>query len=412
VPEAEGPADGARVGVTRWRIAVTMAVEGTIRASKESVRCRPLRLLHVFPGFGTGGVEIRIATIINHHGGRYRHSVIALDGDYTTRARLASGLDVVFPVSGPWPKGSVASGVLRSGLWLLRHRPDVLLTYNWGSIEWAMAHRLLPICRHIHFESGFSIEEADGPLPNRVRARRFGLAGAERVVVPSRTLEAMATRDWGLPAAKVSYVPNGVDLERFAAPPDPSAIAGFAKREGELLVGTITALRAEKNLGRLLRAFAAATEGVPVRLVVVGDGPERAGLEDAARSLGIADRVVFAGFVPAPEKVAGLLDVYALSSDTEQMPNALIQAMAAGLPVAAVDVGDVRLNLSPANRPLVAPRGDEAGLAAALARLLGDASLRRTVGASNRAHVREHYGQERMFRAYRAVFDGAAATES
>jgi len=97
--------------------------------------------------------------------------------------------------------------------------------------------------------------------------------------------------------------------------------------------------------------------------------------------------------------------VFALSSDTEQMPIAVIEAMAAGLPIAATDVGDVRAMLAEANGPCIVPRDDTA-LASSLAALLGDAALRTRIGAANRARALEAFDQERMFAAYAALLDG------
>ena len=103
------------------------------------------------------------------------------------------------------------------------------------------------------------------------------------------------------------------------------------------------------------------------------------------------------------------LDIFAMSSDTEQMPNALLQAMAAGLPVASVDVGDVRRMLPPENRAFVVPRDDEEGLRRALDALAASGGLRRRLGLANRAHVRAAYSIETMFAAYRDAFDEALA---
>src|SRR4029079_17800837 len=96
------------------------------------------------------------------------------------------------------------------------------------------------------------------------------------------------------PADLVCYLPNGVDVERFAAPVR-DAIPGFTRRPGELIIGTVAPLRPEKNIGRLLRVFAMLDEPLPVRLVVAGEGAERGALERLARQLGIADRVMFTG---------------------------------------------------------------------------------------------------------------------
>ena len=97
--------------------------------------------------------------------------------------------------------------------------------------------------------------------------------------------------------------------------------------------------------------------------------------------------------------------MFALSSDTEQMPNSLLQAMAAGRAVAAVDVGDVKRILSPENRAFVVPKDDEGGFANALGSLLAEADARIHLGQRNQAHVQRHYSEERMFRAYAAVFE-------
>jgi glycosyltransferase involved in cell wall biosynthesis len=101
-------------------------------------------------------------------------------------------------------------------------------------------------------------------------------------------------------------------------------------------------------------------------------------------------------------------DIVALSSDTEQMPMAVLEAMAAGLPVAATDVGDVRAMLAPENAALLTPL-DAGALAGALDALLGDAGLRARLGAANRARAEAVYDQAAMFAAYEALFIGTAA---
>jgi glycosyltransferase involved in cell wall biosynthesis len=366
----------------------------------------PPHLLHIFPSFGIGGVPLRMVRMINHFGERLRHSVLALDGDFAAAGNIAAGLDVALLAAGDKQRG-LARRLIGSAAVLRRRRPDLLVTYNWGAIEWAMADRLCPVSRHIHIEAGFGKEEIDRQIRRRVVFRRWALARCARVVVPSRRLEDLALRVWKLPARQVLYVPNGVDLDRFAAPPR-GGLAGFARRDGELVVGTVAPLRPEKNVGRLVRVFAALDRPPPARLVVAGDGAERTMLDRLAAELGIGEKVVFTGRVD-PETVLGAFDIFALSSDTEQMPNSLLEAMAAGCAVAAVDVGDVKNILSPENREFVVPRDDGPAFAGAIVRLLRDPHKRAELGKKNRERVAALYSQDRMFEAYARIF-GIAGT--
>jgi glycosyltransferase involved in cell wall biosynthesis len=364
--------------------------------------------LHVFPTFGVGGVPIRIANVLNHFGRRYRHTIVALDGAIDARSRLRNDLAVTVVDPGIHKERRVET-LLTFARILRTARPQLLLTYNWGSTEWALLNTLLRRGPHIHFESGFGPDESEQQLPRRIAFRRVALWGASRIVVPSSTLFDLATKTWKLRSGRVAYVPNGVDCQRFAAAPDARAIANFRKAPGELIVGTLAPLRAEKNLGRLLRAFAGMPGAINARLLIVGDGPERAGLEALAAELGIAASVTFAGHVEAPERVLGLFDVFAISSDTEQMPNTILQAMAAGLAIAGVDVGDVKPMVGPQNRAMIVAKSDSNAFAAALKRLLTAPGLRETIGHENQVHVRAHYDQARMFAAYGDLFEAAMA---
>jgi glycosyltransferase involved in cell wall biosynthesis len=203
----------------------------------------------------------------------------------------------------------------------------------------------------------------------------------------------------------VSYIPNGVDIARFSTSPR-DLVPGFARRPGELVVGTVAPLRPEKNVGRLLRIFAALDGSLAVRLVVAGDGIERAALEGLASELGIGARVIFTGQI-APEAVLGTFDVFALSSDTEQMPNALLEAMAASRAIAAVDVGDVKSIVCEENRAFIVARDDGPAFAAAITRLLCNPEKRSTLGSKNRSRVVSEYSQEQMFSAYSEIFSAA-----
>ena len=169
------------------------------------------------------------------------------------------------------------------------------------------------------------------------------------------------------------------------------------------MIGTVAALREEKNIFRIVRAFATLPAG---RLIIVGDGPQRPALEALAATLGVAQRVEFAGHHSDTVPFYAGFDIFALSSDTEQMPLSVIEAMASGLPVVSTDVGDVRLMLAEPNRPYVT-RLDDGAFAAALAGLIADPVGRRRIGDANRLKAEQDFDQAAMFAAHASLWRGA-----
>lgn len=350
-------------------------------------------LLHVFPSFAVGGAQMRFVTLANAFGDRYRHTVLALDGDYACAQRLAGELSVRY-MSIDAPKQATLGNVVRFRRRLRELAPDVLITYNWGAIEWAMAN-IPPIARHIHIEDGFGPEERSAQLRRRVLTRHLVLRRST-VVLPSRNLWRIATETWRLNPRRVHYVPNGIDLQRFAR-------AGHMTTD-TVMIGTVAGLRAEKNISRLLHAFRRISDIEAARLRIVGDGPERGALRDLAEQLGLAGQIEFIGQVDDPSPFYHLFDIFALSSDTEQMPLSVLEAMASGLPIASTDVGDVATMVANENRPFITPL-DPGLLAEAITTLARDPALRARVGAANQLKAKTDFDQDAMIVAYAALFD-------
>jgi len=337
-----------------------------------------------------GGAQARFCAVANHHGVALRHAIVSMDGDLSCRERLRADLAVTYPAV-EIRRGDTLGNLRRIRAVLGDLRPDVLLTHNFGAIEWALANRLPGArTRHVHVEDGFGPEERDRQLPRRVLLRRVALRRAT-VALPSRVLLRIAQTIWKLDDRRLRYVPNGVDLSRFegaSVSPAPWHLPGETP-----IVGTVAGLRPEKNIARLVRAVAL----VPgLRLVVIGDGPERAALATLVADRGVAQRVALVGHLDDPASAYAHMDIFALSSDTEQMPLSVLEAMAAGLPIASTDVGDVAAMVAEANRPFVVPREDHV-LAEALSRLAADPMQARAIGAANRAKAAAEYDQAQMF---------------
>jgi glycosyltransferase involved in cell wall biosynthesis len=363
----------------------------------------PVRILHCHSTFSLGGKEARAVRLMNAFGDAAEHVVLsAMPDRLAARDAVARGIRVGFPKDAPPLAGTPTP--LR--LWRLARYMrgfDLVLTYNWGAFDAVMARRLFGGPPLVHHEDGFNEDEAERLSPKRNRYRRLGLKAAYRLVVPSERLEKIARRHWGQEALRIA---NGVPVAAFAGAPEPGAIPGFERQGDEVVIGTVAGLRAVKNLPRLVRAFAAMTHR-PARLVIVGEGPENEKIADEARSCGVAARLLMPGFLADPARWIGHFDIFALSSDSEQFPISLVEAMAAGLPVVATAVGDVPGIVAEDNKPLIVAPEDEAGFAAALDCLADQASLRRAVGEANRALARDRYDEAGMIAAYARLYGEA-----
>jgi L-malate glycosyltransferase len=371
---------------------------------------RTPHLLHVVPTFVPAGLEMRTIELITGFGNEMRHSILSMDGRIDAADRLPPDAPVRILPSLP-KAGSLRTSVRLRQL-LQEEKPDLLLTYNWGAFDAILAARSLGLRRVLHHEDGFNADEALAFKQRRVLARRALLPWVPRLVVPSQRLFDVATQLWKMPAGRVRLLRNGIRLDVFTPAADPRAASLALRRElaipaDALVVGSVGHLRPEKNYLRLLEACAALPPELLVHVLLVGDGAERARLEERAARPDLAGRVHLAGYRPDPQRFYQAMDVFAITSDTEQMPVCLLEAMASRLPAVATDVGDIRTVLPAEQEAWMVPLAGEATHAAVAARLAGlarDPGTRRRLGGLNRRQVEERFSFQAMLAAYRAVY--------
>ena len=367
------------------------------------------KILHCHSTFAAGGKEVRCAKLINAFGkGLQHHIVSAMPEQMDARALIdRTKARVGYPDNFPSLTGRPTPGRL-VGIAQALKPYDLILTYNWGAMDVVMAHTVFAqqfgLAPLIHHEDGFNEDEAKQLKRSRNWYRRIALGRTHSLVVPSETLETIAIDAWKQPRQRIVRIPNGIDTKAFARQPEPSKLR-LVKREGERWVGTLAGLRAVKQLPLLVRAVAGLPENW--HLVILGDGPEKDAIQQAAVDADVSHRVHLPGAIDDPAKVIGLFDIFALSSKSEQFPLSVVEAMAAGLPVAAPDVGDIKAMVAEKNREFIAVPDSADALASMLDELADNPDLRKEIGRENREKAVRLYDISRMTERYADLYAGA-----
>ncbi len=371
-------------------------------------------LCHIFPNFGTGGPEVRTVLLMNALADQFRHTVIALNGNLEMKRFVPPKVDATFhehSIAGGWWQRIRKIGNLTRDI-----APDLVLTYGWGGTDALVAARLAGIQPVIHTEDGFLPDEVARQKRLRLYCRRLAFRTANRLIVPSRTLETIAKNRWQIPESKLSYIPNGVNTDQFSPDTNRNNLDPLIRVLGldpaKPVIGTVGALRPEKNHARLLRATVKLLKRNDAQLLLVGDGCEREGLVSLAVQMGIQKQVHFVGHVSDPAPYYRLMDVFASTSDTEQMPISLLEAMATGLSVAATNVGDVLEMVADTGKRFIVPTDAENQLEQALERLISNSSLRTSLGEDNRLKSIREYSEATMIARYAERYWEAIETNS
>lgn len=361
----------------------------------------PVVVAHVVLGLRIGGLERVVVDLVKHSGRRVRPAVICIEERGQLGDELVAGgapLVVVprRPGFRPWHAFRVRGALRQLGA-------EVVHTHNTAAgLYGGLGARLsgLPV---VHTKHGANI--AGTPRQGLLNWLAFKLT--DHVVAVSEAAREIARAE-GIEASRLSIIDNGIDTARFA----PQAHARASARDelslpvDAFVVGSVARLSQEKNQSVLLEAFSLLVgrdQGAAARLVLVGGGPMEADLRSRAASLGVGERVVFAGPRQDVAELLPAFDVFALSSDTEGLPVALLEAMAAGVAPVVTRVGAMAEVVGEGRAGLVVEPRDPAGLAAALARLR-DQAFRQQLSSEARSRVLERYDARRMAGQYEALY--------
>jgi glycosyltransferase involved in cell wall biosynthesis len=298
---------------------------------------------------------------------------------------------------------------------VLRRAPAVIATHNLKShflLRLSGLHRRHP---WVAFHHGYTTTDLKMRAYNQLN--RWSLPAADRVVTVCQAFEQELARE-GVERERITVEHNSINPQEMTRHTDAGAIrAQLGIKQGERLVLAIGRLSREKAHVDLIIAFAELRRLAPdidAKLMIVGDGPERRAIEDAARAADLSERVKMMGHQSDVASYYRAADVFVLPSHSEGSPYVLLEAMTAGAPIVATSVGGVPEMVTHDETALLVPPRDPQAMAASLARLLKDAQLARRLTSNASKLVATRYSPERyarsMFEIYRDVVMGKMAS--
>jgi glycosyltransferase involved in cell wall biosynthesis len=364
-----------------------------------------MKILHVVPSFGLGGMEKVISIIVNHTLSDYAHMILSLDGNERAFQWIHS--NNVHNIQFHKDKNLLKYLKDLYGS-IINTSPDLLMTYNWGATDAIWLGRLAGIKHIIHHEHGFSIEEARVTAWKRDLCRLVVYRMASKLVTVSSRLKDSFQRKFWLQNTHIHMIPNGIDSEYFS--PDTRVRQDLRQElkfdENDFVIVFSGRLDPVKNFSLLLEVFKDVHDtDQAIKLLIVGDGPERQIIEQLSLQYNVHTDVRMVGqkIEVLPYLRAG--DAFLLTSITEQMPLTILEAMSVGLPVVASDVGEIHNVIDDGEDGFLRNIHDgPEGFARALLSLK-DPVIRQAMSQAARAKIVSSFQETMMVRRYQELID-------
>jgi glycosyltransferase involved in cell wall biosynthesis len=368
-----------------------------------------MKVLHLVHAFQTGGAE-RVVLNLTRYGSPDVQNVVCsltephdlvsqldrskvgfhclrkIEGNDPTLPRKlagifdAEGVDIVH--SQGW--GTYLEGLL-AAKWFARRRPAFIFAFH-----------------------GKSLQEVEQGVPMRQRvSQRLASVFTDACVAPAAHMADDYARNIWLRRSHIEVIYNGVDTDAFRRTSISRSSLGLGLRDDDLVVGFVGRLDPVKDLDGIVTAFAGLRQQLPgrsVRLLMIGEGPELTALRKKISSLQLGDAVILAGLRADIARCMSAMDVYFQPSRYEGHSVTLLEAMSAGLPVVSTRVGGTPEIVADGRTGFLHTPGDYTAMSATLARLLGDAALRESIGRAARAHIVETYSVGAMVGNYERLY--------
>jgi len=349
-----------------------------------------LHIVHTESSLGWGGQEIRILSEARGMAGRgHRVTLIApQEATISKEAKKYQIEAVSLPIARKNPRGLFA---LKA--WFSANRPHVVNTHS-STDSWLTALSCkAPIVRTRHISA---------PVGAYSWSRWLYGSAARRVVTTGESLRLELIRNLRLSDSHVASIPTGIELKHFTN----ARKAQLGIPDGAFVFGIVAALRSWKGHQYLLDAFESISTQGRFHLVIAGEGPQRPLIEKRITS----DRIHLLGHREDVPQVMAALDCFVLPSyANEGVPQAVMQAMAMGLPVISTRVGAIDEAVVEGETGVFVPPKDSQALAAAMLDLAGSSEKRNSLGKAGRKIAQQKFSIEKMIDAMEQVFQAAAA---
>jgi glycosyltransferase involved in cell wall biosynthesis len=365
-----------------------------------------VRITHLVSGDAWGGLEAMVLDLLcsDVYRGQIDVTVIVLnEGRFALKAR-AKGLNVVVVPESALPFLSLVRELRQL---VDKLKPDVIHTHRYKEILLGAILSGTKAPRHVVTIHGY-----EPPTSLLLRWRTFvsntlcigaALLRGGRFIVVADHLR----KSFMIPRNRCVTINNGIQL------PGPAMFEGeqkFPDHSKAAVIGWVGRMVPVKGLSTLLRAVAEMTWTPPPTLLLIGDGPERASLEQLAESLGISQQVRFLGFVENTLPFYKQMDLFALPSHHEGIPMALLEALGAGLPVVASSVGGIPNVIGAPGVGVLVDSRSPSEWATALTELLKDRGRMQALGACARTHIQANFSLEGMASRYLAIYESTNAS--
>ena len=366
----------------------------------------PVGVLHIVDCLNVGGTERQLFELLRRTDRRRYRPLLACfkpGGELLPSLRTLDIEPVVFPLRGSLAQANTALQVARMAMFIRQHDVRVVHAHDFYSNVMGVTAASLAGARSI--ASRRDLAHWLGGTQRRML--RIACRVADAVVANAGAVAAQTERDFGVPAAKMHVVPNGIDVAHFDLQafhtPDPLLPAGDVSVPRVCMVGSMHL--PDKGHGDLLEAAAIVkARGVRAQYLFVSDGALRPQLEAQARALGLGDDVFFLGRRADVPSVLVRCDVVAHPSWAEGFPNAVLEAMCAARPVVATRVGGIPEVLRHGTHGLLVEPQRPVELASALEKLLRNPLAAHVMGLRGRQHVEQEFSLDKMRAAFEALY--------